>query len=232
MGRRGLVLAAAALALAGAAASAWAWRPRPSSELPAPLAARVLALSAQLAQIPGPYHLLLGDSHAERLFVDRLCPDPVVNAGFAGARAEDLRGIAEALALPRRAAGIAVTVGTNDLFRRREPGDPAVRERFEASVRALLVHLAARTERLVVAPMPAFDTTRAEAFDAGSAPALAAILARECGRLACRTVDLFAATRSPDALARSPDGVHVAVEAMTGAGGVADRLRDALCPGA
>lgn len=221
--RVALALAAGVLALA--AAAAYALRPRPEPALPEFMAARALALSAQLAQVGGRYHLLLGDSQAERLYVGGLCPQPVVNAGISGARAGELRRVAERLVLPRRAETVTLVVGTNDLLRRRNPSDPAAEAAFRAEIRALLEAVRPRAARVLLAGLAPLDTGRALAFDVVAAPRFAAILAEECARAECRLVDLFGGASAP-----SPDGVHLAVAAMTAPGGVAARLRAAICP--
>jgi lysophospholipase L1-like esterase len=194
--------------------------------------ARTFAISSTLMQIEGPYSLLLGDSQLERLFLPRLCGHPAVNAAIAGTRAAGLRAVADWLKLPRPPETIVVTIGTNDLTRRQRSGHPDATDHFRAETRALFAELAPRAGRVVATAIPPFDADRpgvAKHYDVAAAPAYSAILSEECARAGCRYVDAFAGLRDPAAKARSPDGVHLGLDAAA-RDRVAARLESAACP--
>lgn len=223
-GRRALAAVVLVLALVAAGLMVW-WRsPRPAGSS-AYADARLVALNAQLAQVPGPYHLLVGDSQAERLYLPELCGTAVINAGLGGARAAVVRRMAEALALPRPPEATVVMVGTNDLQARRDPAAPTSREGFRAEVRALIAGLARRGATVYATPIPPLDPARAAGFAAGEAAAYSAIVREECARAGCRFAEVF-----PADAARSPDGVHLATADVIGPDGVAARLARAACP--
>ena len=222
--RRRALLAGAALLLAAGALAIARFRSRDESALSAYGEARLVALEAQLAQARAPYRLILGDSQAERLYLPELCGAPVVNAGIGGARAAGVRRVAEALAPPVPAEAVVVMVGINDVQRRREPAEPARRAAFREDLRAILAAGARRAAAVYATPLPPLDPARAPAFDAREAASYSAIVAEECARAGCRLADIF-----PADARRSPDGVHLATEAMTGADGVAARLARAVC---
>ncbi|WP_128563670.1 SGNH/GDSL hydrolase family protein [Methylobacterium crusticola] len=229
--RREVWIAAAAFA---AAAGAGAWLARggeTGQEMTAFREARAFAVSAQIGQIAGPYSLLLGDSQLERLYLPRLCGAPAVDAGIAGTRAAGLRGVVARIRLPRPPAAIVVTVGTNDLTRRHRAAERDAAEGFRRDVRGLMADLAPLTRTLVATPVPPFDAARAgiaSQYDAGEEAAYSAIVAEECARAGCRFLDIYAGRRSPEALALSPDGVHLGLDPAA-RDDIAGRLEGALC---
>jgi lysophospholipase L1-like esterase len=110
---------------------------------------RQLILHFTLARIDDPI-IVLGDSIVEASALPRsLCGHPIVNAGLSGAStASDLgRWLFGALA-GRRAALIAVALGTNDALTQRS------RQTFGTSYTTLLAELSKMTPHVVVLAIP------------------------------------------------------------------------------
>ncbi|TGE01455.1 SGNH/GDSL hydrolase family protein [Methylobacterium nonmethylotrophicum] len=194
--------------------------------------ARAFAVSSQLAQVEGPYSLLLGDSQSERLLLPTLCGHPAINAAIAGTRVAGLRALVGWLTLPRPPEAVVVTIGTNDLTRRQRAGRPDAAEQFRAEARALFTDLAPRARRVIATAIPPFDPGRprvTEFYDVDAAAAYSAILSEECARAGCVFVDAYADLRDPAATARSPDGVHLGLDAAA-RDRIAARLEAAACP--
>lgn len=198
--------------------------------LPPRMSGRTVALAAQIQQARPPYRVVIGDSHAERLFLPSLCGDPVIDAGFSGARTSEVARAAARLAFAQPAEAIVVILGTNDLLRRRRPAAPETMEAFRREYRRLLDGLRSHAGRLLAAPIPALDGERSEvarAFAVDLAPAYDAIIAQECARVGCVTAPLF--PDEPRDRAASLDGVHPSIDALTRSDGVRDRLERAAC---
>lgn len=224
MRRRKLVAAAAAAVVAVGALGVAKLRGRDDAVLSEYGRLRLDAVGAQLLQARAPYRLLVGDSHAERLYLPTLCGAPVVNAGIGGARAAAVRRVVETLSPLVPPEAIVVIVGTNDVQRRRGPADPARRGAFREDLRAILTTAADRAAAVYATPLPPLDPARATTFDVGERSAYSAIVAEECARAGCRLADIF-----PSSAARSPDGLHLGAEDATGPDGVAARLTQAVC---
>ncbi|SEP47706.1 GDSL-like Lipase/Acylhydrolase family protein [Methylobacterium sp. ap11] len=195
--------------------------------------ARAFAVSGALKQVEGPYSLLLGDSQMERLFLPSLCGHPAVNGAIAGTRTSGLRAVAGWIALPRPPDTIVVTIGTNDLTLRQRAGHPEAAEHFRAEARALFAELVPRAQAVVATPIPPLDAGRpgvTHFYDVAAAAAYSGIIEEECRRAGCRFVDAFADLRDPAGMRRSPDGVHLGLDAPS-RNRVAARLEAAACPG-
>jgi lysophospholipase L1-like esterase len=229
----GIGLAAAVVALGAGAILANRYRAGGGQGVAAFREARAFAVSSELRQIDGPYGLLLGDSQMERLHLPTLCGHPAVNAAIAGTRISGLRAVAGWIALPRPPEVVVVTIGTNDLTQRQRSGhEAAAAEQFRAEARALFADLVPRARRVVATAVPPFDAARpgvTKFYDAAAAPAYSAILSEECARAGCRFVDAFAELRDPASLSRSPDGVHLGLDAAA-RDRIAVRLEGAACP--
>jgi lysophospholipase L1-like esterase len=213
------------LFVAGGIAAGWHWWRRDAGATGyADL--RLFALNPQLAQVAGPYRLLVGDSHAERLFLPELCGAPVIDAGVGGARAITVRHVAKNLVLPRPPEAIVLMVGTNDLKRSRDRGPGNRREGFRRDLRALIEDLTRMSPQVFATPLPPLDRARAANFDVDEVGPYSRIVAEECARAGCRLADVF-----PDDAARSPDGIHLGAQDMVGEDGTAARLSRAVCGG-
>lgn len=195
--------------------------------------ARAFAVSGALKQVTGPYSLLLGDSQMERLYLPSLCGHPAVNGAIAGTRTSGLRAVAGWIALPRPPDTIVVTIGTNDLTVRQRAGHPEAAEHFRAEARALFAELVPRAQAVVATPIPPLDAGRpgvTHFYDVAAAGTYSGIIEEECRRAGCRFVDAFADLRDPAGMRRSPDGVHLGLDAPS-RNRVAARLEAAACPG-
>jgi lysophospholipase L1-like esterase len=113
--------------------------------------ARRLVLYYTLSRVDDPV-IIIGDSIVEASTLPRsVCGHSIVNAGLSGAStASDLGGWLSAALEGKRAALIAVSLGTNDAL------TPALRgkQNFEDRYGALLALLAKSTPRLVVLEIP------------------------------------------------------------------------------
>jgi len=171
---------------------------------------RVKTIQTQLDQVRGPYIVVMGDSHAERLFLPSLCGLPVVNAGLSGATLSDILDLARKITLPRRAQAVLISAGANDIWVKRGPETAEAESRFRKGLDALKQLLAGWSERRALIAIPPVADKAAASFPRAAAARYSAMLARSCEPRGCLYLDLFGAAtdiREP----RSPfsDGLHL-----------------------
>lgn len=228
-----LTLLALALLLPLAGAAGWAGRGWLAGR-DAPRAfdgfqlVRLKTVQAQLDQVRGRYVVVMGDSHAERLFLPELCGLPVVNAGLSGATLGEVLDLARKIAPPRRAEAVLLSVGTNDIWVKRTPETTQAESGFSAGLAALAQRLTgAWADRRALIAIPPVEDKEEAMFPRSAAGRYSAMLARSCEPERCIYLDLFAgAEKAPGRRSAFSDGVHLRDYARF----VRDR-EDALCKG-
>jgi len=171
---------------------------------------REKTIQAQLDQVEGPYIVVLGDSHAERLYLPTLCGFPVVNAGLSGARLSDVLDLARKITPPRKAQAVLLSAGTNDIWLKRDPETADAQRSFRAGLAALRDRLAAWSGRRALIAIPPVASKEEALFPPAAATRYSAMLAQSCEPESCLYLDLYGAPAD----IRRPrpafsDGVHL-----------------------
>ncbi len=172
-------------------------------------ALRIGTIQAQLDQVEGRYIVVMGDSHAERLFLPSLCGLAVVNAGISGATVGDVVAAVRALAPRRKAEAVLLSVGTNDIWSKRNPGTKAAEDRFQAGLAELGRRLAAWTDRRALIAIPPVAVEEQLQFPRQAAQRYSAILSQSCGSDRCAFIDLFSEASTLERGKAFSDGVHM-----------------------
>lgn len=172
---------------------------------------RLKTVQAQLDQVRGPYIVVMGDSHAERLFLPSLCGLPVVNAGMSGATLGEVLDLARRIAPAHKAEAVLLSVGTNDIWVKRIPETEAAESGFRAGLAALAQRLTASwSSRRALIAIPPVESKEEALFPRSAASRYSAMLAQSCEPEHCSYVDLFAGARDlPARLSPFSDGVHL-----------------------
>ena len=171
---------------------------------------RLKTIQTQLDQIEGPYIVVLGDSHAERLYLPSLCGIPVVNAGLSGATASDVVDLARKISLPRKAQAVLLSVGTNDIWVKRKPESTEAERGFRTALADLEEYLAGWSDRRALIAIPPVASQEEALFPRTAANRYSAMLARSCEAKGCLYLDLFAkAAEPPEPRSAFSDGVHL-----------------------
>ncbi|MGE7473375.1 SGNH/GDSL hydrolase family protein [Bosea sp. NPDC003192] len=171
---------------------------------------RLKTVQAQLDQVQGRYIVLLGDSHAELLYLPSLCGVPVVNAGLSGATLSDVIELVEAITPPRRAEAVLISVGTNDIWVRRNPMSNVAESGFRAGLAALTQALTTWSERRVLTAIPPVARNEEALFPRLAAARYSGMLAESCEPERCVYLDLFGvAGHAREAHSTFSDGVHL-----------------------
>lgn len=189
---------------------------------------RVKTIQTQLDQIREPYIVVMGDSHAERLFLPSLCGLPVVNAGMSGATLSDLLDLARKITPPLKAEAVLLSVGTNDIWVKRNPEAGEAANGFRDRLDLLTQRLSASwSDRRALIAIPPVSRKEAVQFPRAAAARYSAMLAQSCEPERCIYTDLFAeAGSTPGPRSGFSDGVHLRDYARF----VRDR-EDELCRG-
>ncbi len=171
---------------------------------------RAKTIQTQLDQVQGPYIVVMGDSHAERLFLPSLCGLPVVNAGLSGATMSDILDLAGKITPPRRAQAVLISVGTNDIWVKRAPETGEAESRFRKSLHALKRLLAGWSGRRALIAIPPVAGREEASYPRAAAARYSAMLAQSCEPESCLYLDLFGEAADIRER-RSPfsDGVHL-----------------------
>ena len=215
--RRGIALAGLALAGILAAGGAWLvrWREEPRLSVTLYAQNRLVAIQVHLDEAPPGYVLIAGDSHAElQSGAERVCGAETVSAGVSGAGAGAYADLLARLTFPTRPSAAVLTIGTNDLNRRRDPTGAGAAAAFEGAVLALVGRLKALTDTVVVTAVPPIGRDAAGRLDAAAVGDYSARIRALCRRAGCTYADPFADLREEDSgLARDGalrDGLHLA----------------------
>lgn len=171
---------------------------------------RLKTIQTQLDQVRGPYIAVLGDSHAERLYLPSLCGLPVVNAGISGVTLGEVLDLLRKVSPPHPAEAVLISVGTNDIWVKRKPESAEAQNSFRAGLAALKQALTDWGGRRALIAIPPVADKEEALFPRPAAARYSAMLAESCEPERCVYLDLFgeaAGLREP----RSPfsDGVHL-----------------------
>ena len=167
---------------------------------------RMKTVQAQLDQVTGPYIVVMGDSHAERLYLPTLCGLPVVNAGMSGATVADVLALARQITPPRQAEALLLSVGTNDIWIKHRPESEQAVSGFKAGLAALSQRLGVWTKRRLLVAIPPVDDKEEAMFPRQAAGRYSGMLARACRPQGCLYRDLFGSALPARAFS---DGVHL-----------------------
>lgn len=175
---------------------------------------RLVAIQAQLDEAPPGYVLVAGDSHAElQSGAERVCGAETVSAGVSGAGAAGYADLLGRMSFPTRPSAAVLTIGTNDLNRRRDPTGAGAAA-YETAVLALVARLRSLTDTVVVTAVPPIGSDAATRLDAAAVGDYSRRIQALCARAGCTYADPFADLRAGDTgLARDGalrDGLHLA----------------------
>ncbi|WP_186418807.1 SGNH/GDSL hydrolase family protein [Bosea sp. CS1GBMeth4] len=171
---------------------------------------RIKTIQAQLDQVEGPYIVIMGDSHAERLYLSSLCGLPVVNAGMSGATLGDVLDLSRAITPRRKASALLLSVGTNDIWVKRAPETDHAENVFRAGLAALKARLVMWTDHRALAAIPPVASHQEKQFPRAAAERYSGMLARSCEPRSCIYLDLFAEAQRPTGPRSAfSDGVHL-----------------------
>lgn len=172
--------------------------------------ARMKTIQAQLEQVRGPYIAILGDSHAERLFLPALCGLPLVNAGISGATLADVLDLARAITPPREAQAVLLAVGTNDIWVKRKPETEGAEGSFRSGLAALAQRLTIWGRRRALIAIPPVGDKEEALYPRAIAARYSNLLAQSCEPERCVYSDLFGeALDRPGRPSSFSDGVHL-----------------------
>lgn len=204
----GLLLVAATIGWAGHRWLASGDAPRPFDGF---RQVRLKTIQSQLEQVRGPYVVIMGDSHAERLFLTSLCGLPVVNAGMSGAVLGDVLDLARKITPPHKAEAVLLSVGTNDIWVKREPETARGESGFSTGLEALKQRLSASwSDRRALIAIPPVASKEEALFPRSAATRYSSLLAGSCEPQRCVYADLFAGAESAaEPRAAFSDGVHL-----------------------
>jgi len=186
---------------------AWRWGPR---EFEGFRQVRIETIQAQLDQVEGPYVVIMGDSHAERLYLPSLCGLPVVNAGMSGATIRDVLELSRTITPRRKADALLLSVGTNDIWVKRTPETDQAEDAFQAGLAALKSHLTMWSDHRALVAIPPVASNEERQFPRSAAERYSGMLARSCEPDSCIYLDLFAGAQRPAGPHSAfSDGVHL-----------------------
>lgn len=185
-------------------------RTNPRSEFDGFRLVRIRTIQTQLDQVVGPYIVVMGDSHAERLYLSSLCGLPVVNAGMSGATVGDVLDLARAITPPRKAAALLLSVGTNDIWVKRNPETDHAENAFRSGLASLNERLVAWSDHRTLIGIPPVASKEETNFPRAAAQRYSHMLEQTCEAGSCHYRDLFATAGSPEAERSAfSDGVHL-----------------------
>ncbi|MCU4179603.1 SGNH/GDSL hydrolase family protein [Bosea sp. BH3] len=171
---------------------------------------RLKTIQSQLDQVQGSYLVILGDSHAERLFMPTLCGLPLVNAGISGATVADVLDLARKIRPPREPEAVLLVVGTNDIWAKRNPETGEAEGRFRSGLDALKQRLTTWGGRRALIAIPPVADKEDALFPRSAAARYSSLLAQSCEPARCTYLDVFGG--APDGArgrAAFSDGVHL-----------------------
>jgi lysophospholipase L1-like esterase len=191
---------------------------------------RLPLINAQLDEARTGFIFLAGDSHAE-LFngAYHLCGREIVNGGISGAKSELYRDLASKLEFRSRPEAVVLTIGTNNLTRKRDPLAPESQGAYERDVAQIVATFRNLASRVIVTAVPPISSFR-DRFEIPAVAVYSDRLRNLCAREGCEFVDPYDAARERDRSTAQPgtmrDGVHMASYRAVQA-----RLGELLCPG-
>ncbi len=191
---------------------------------------RMPLINSTLSEVSEGFVLLVGDSHAELMNPTyRLCGREVVNGGVSGAKAELYRDLAGLLAFKAKPEMVVLSMGTNNLLRKKDPLSAGPADEFEKNVVRTVASFRKVARRVVVLAVPPISPEMKGKFEIGAVRAYSERLRNLCARGGCEFVDPYDATREADGSTARPnataDGVH-----LKSYRAVHDGLEKLVCP--
>lgn len=172
---------------------------------------RAQVIQTQLNSMDRGFVILAGDSNAELHRMNgQLCGHEAINAGVSGVTAGAYSDLLSSF-LPFRAHAVVLSIGTNNLIRKRRN----TAHGFGLEATRLLRQVSMISDAVVVSAIAPVDTALARYIMVEETEAFSRKLEEVCATLPnCRFVDLFAGVRSGHAfgIARvgaSVDGLHL-----------------------
>jgi lysophospholipase L1-like esterase len=197
-------------AAAGGGSQRWRTRDIAAREFDGFRQVRIKTIQAQLDQVEGPYVVIMGDSHAERLYLPSLCGLPVVNAGLSGATISDVLDLSRAITPHHKADALLLSVGTNDIWVKRTPETNHAEDAFRTGLAALKSRLMMWSDHRALVAIPPVASDEEGQFPRRAAERYSGMLARSCEPGHCIYLDLFAGAQQPvGARWVFSDGVHL-----------------------
>lgn len=171
--------------------------------------------------------IIIGDSHASFLALTaNTCATPVVNAGVNGATSKRYLELIETLKVTEKARTAVVSIGTNDILRKRATSASDFRTNADRIIRAAL----RISENVIVSAIPPISLASSDLFDDAKGFAFSNLLRDECERHARCTYSephrIHRDAERPgagDANYLASDGIHLADYAVLSA-------RLGICP--
>jgi hypothetical protein len=140
---------------------------------------RIPVINTKMRDTAPGFILFAGDSHVDLYRQpSTLCGRDTVNAGLSGTNSEVYADALEQLIFPHKAAVAILTIGTNDLLRKRKP-DP---EAYEVNIERILKILEGKADLIVATPIPPIDEQLARYFNLDAIESYSATLAGVCAR--------------------------------------------------
>jgi hypothetical protein len=140
---------------------------------------RIPVINAKMRDTTPGFILFTGDSHVDLYRQpSTLCGRDTVNAGLSGANSKVYANALEQLTFPHKAALAVLTIGTNDLLRKRKP-DP---EFYEANIERILTTLEGKADLVVATAIPPIDEQLARYFNVDAIESYSKTLAGVCAR--------------------------------------------------
>jgi lysophospholipase L1-like esterase len=190
------VIVALAWIAAGAGAHAFL-APKPKLNAETYGRQRVEVISRHLSEMPAGYVFVAGDSHAELFGPDYIpCGGKTVNGGISGAAIDTYLDLLRPVSFPTKPAVVVLTLGTNDLLLKKEPGKAGNQESFAKAAKALIRRFQSVSPRVIVNAIPPVGTELRGHFDTDAIETYSRHLREICGALNCEFGDPFAALRS------------------------------------
>lgn len=221
--RQGLIIAMVLCALAGAGAGITIFKLLSGKPENTRFYAeqRLSLINRELSSVTQDYAMTAGDSHAELiLFRAEQCPDGkmlpiIVEGAVSGAGVELYRQTFERMEFIGKPKSITLSIGTNDLLRKRKPLSAERQEYFKSQSASLLRGMQSKAYRVLVFAVPPMDELASTIRDASGVQVYSDVLKGFCQAPGCHFIDPYEASRRPDhfGLARkgamSPDGIHM-----------------------
>lgn len=164
--------------------------------------------------------ITIGDSHAVFLAQTAItCPTTVVNAGINGATSRRYLEVLETLRVSEKARKAVVSIGTNDIFRKRA----TTAADFRASAEKIIWSVSRISDRVTVSAIPPVSPASSDLFDDEKGIEFSSLLRSVCERHAnCTYADPHRSYRNAERPGTgvddylSADGVHLADYAALG----------------
>lgn len=158
--------------------------------------ARLNVVQQYLDEADPGFVLIAGDSNAElHSPSEGMCGRAVINVGASGATTKAYAGFLEELRFPVRPWAAVLTIGTNDLNRKKDPTSARSEELFESELDALIVKLRSIADTVFVTAVPPISREAKHDIDALAVVEYSQQIKAACERLGCRFIDPFVSLR-------------------------------------